>query len=178
MKTIIALLSVLILSLFHPPHARAVTLLLDPSPLQPLIQNLSAKYKINPFLAEEIINYAVRYAYPDFPRPAHILAIISIESRFNLKAKNKGSYGLMQVLTKTHRARILDRNSVEDQIRVGAGLLRTYYLESGSKDRAAIMSFNVGPGAYQRGARPKVYWSKYSRSLTWFSFQLNKVKLV
>ena len=126
------------------------------------------RFKCQEDVALLAVQYAEEFAHEDFPRKHDILAIIAIESSFNPNAEFKGSKGVMQVLVKTHRARITGKFDLHEQIRVGTAILREYYEITGGK-QAAVMSYNVGIGSYKRGARPEKYLSKYSKELLWVS---------
>ena len=99
----------------------------------------------------EIISITRELAYSDFPKAADILSIIRIESGFNPEAKNKNSYGVMQVNDGSWE---LSKNMQQ-----GTNLLREYYIRTGSK-KAAIMAYNVGIGNYFR-SRLRVSQQEY-----------------
>ena len=126
------------------------------------------RFKCQEDVALLAVQYAEEFAHKDFPRKQDLLAIIAIESSFNPSAEFKGSKGVMQVLVKTHRARITGEFDLREQIRVGASILREYYEITGGK-QAAVMSYNVGIGSYKRGARPEKYFGKYRKELLWVS---------
>lgn len=144
--------------------------LLTPKDLR-VSQAISAKYRCKPEVAAKVVQQASTHAYMDFPTRDDILAIIALESRFNPFAKQGGSFGLMQVLTRTHRGLIRDKDSISDQVRVGTHILRQYYLDTGKSRRAAVMSYNVGPGAYKKGVRATKYYDSYSDKLNWIKSQ-------
>lgn len=132
---------------------------------------ISSKYKCKTEVANQVVLSAKEHSFKDFPTRDDILAIVAIESRFNPFARQGGSFGLMQVLVKTHKDLIRDKNSVSDQIRVGSNILRQYYVDSGKSKSAAIMSYNSGPGAYRIGVRATKYYKKYDEHLHWVKAQ-------
>lgn len=134
-------------------------------------QAISEKYKCSTEVAQKVVYHASEHAYQDFPTRDDILAIIAMESRFNPFAKQGGSFGLMQVLLKTHKGLITNKNSVEDQVRVGSIILRQYYIDAGRSRKAAVMSYNVGPGAYKKGVRPTKYYKSYTDNVGWVKAQ-------
>lgn len=137
----------------------------DPNEI--LAAKISNYYKKPLETVSQIVEYSKEFAHEEFPTQRDILAIIAVESSFNPEAKFQGSRGLMQVLVKTHAKRILGPFDVREQIRVGTEILREYYLQTGKVRDAAVMAYNVGPGAYQKGVRPDHYLSKFRREVAW-----------
>ena len=132
---------------------------------------ISAKYKCKPEVAKQVVKSSSQHSYKDFPTQQDILAIIALESRFNPFARQGGSFGLMQVLVKTHKALIQDKNSIDDQNKVGSTILRNYYVDMGHSKKAAVMSYNSGPGAYHKGVRATQYYQLYQTNLDWVKTQ-------
>lgn len=143
-----------------------------------LAEAISHKYKCAFHVALEAVKYASQYSYVDFPRKEDILAIVGVESSFNPNAKSGGSRGVMQVLVKTHRNKIQSPFGLKEQIRVGTLILRENFVNGPGTAKSAVMSYNVGLGAYLRGARPTTYYLKYSTQLTWFKTQEQLSRLV
>lgn len=102
--------------------------------------------------SEKLVIIAHMLAFPDFPKAHDILAIAKIESRFNEKARNGISRGVMQV---NHGPWDLTLN-----VQAGVKLLRSYYEQLGSA-KAAIVAYNIGIGNYIRGKRNPTYFAKY-----------------
>ena len=131
-----------------------------------LIKQLSEKWQRSPEYIQRIVDYARAYSKPDFPRLPHILAIMSIESSFDVKARSKGNIGLMQVNLTANGSRLRNK-SVEENIRVGVEILREGYFQLGRDHKSAVLSYNTGVGAYTRGVRNYDYWRKYKKELDW-----------
>lgn len=142
-----------------------------------LAKIIAAQFKCTLQVALDAIKYATLYAHRDFPRKHDILAVIAVESRFNPNAISGGSKGVMQVLVKTHRDKISGKFDLKEQIRVGTLILRTNY-EQTRNSNGAVMAYNVGLGAYERGSRPRAYLSKFSKQLIWMKAQERRVDLV
>lgn len=117
-----------------------------------------------------IVAAANKLAYRDFPKALDILAIIRVESSFRADAVNREeskrrphrrlppSRGLMQVQNGSLNATV--------NMRQGVALLRQYYITLGRSRQAAVKSYNIGIGAYQRGqakVSAEIYWQKFSR---------------
>lgn len=118
----------------------------------------------------QIVKYAQALSYKDFPKAVDILAIIRVESAFDIKAFNKEeskinpnrklppSRGLMQVQGGSFDAMI--------NMQQGADRLREYYLLCKRNKECAVKSYNIGPSNYKKG-KCKIsaadYWVKYNK---------------
>lgn len=131
-----------------------------------LADNIAQRWKSSPQLIQEIVGYVREFAYSDFPRPEHLLAVIAVESSFNPKAHNRGNVGLMQINIAANGKKLRSR-SMRENIRVGAELLREYYLMLRKDQRATLLSYNAGIGNYLKGRYRSMYWSRYQRELTY-----------
>lgn len=90
-----------------------------------------------------------------FPTALDVLAIISIESSFKVRAVgNAGEIGVMQIAYKPS-----DFN-LQTNIRDGVYLLRYYRKVLGSNE-AAIHAYNIGIGNYLKGKRNYIYYRKH-----------------
>lgn len=121
-----------------------------------LVKTVMKYHNISEATASEIVAYAQKYERETFPTAKDILAVIGIESKFNPKAVNgpasNPSVGLMQTCPNSWK-RIFhpsELKTIEGQVKRGSEILATYYKTLGSRD-AAIKSYNIGIGAYQRG---------------------------
>ena len=94
-------------------------------------------------------------AFPDFPKAQDILAIAKVESRYNEKARNGISHGVMQV---NHGPWDLVAN-----MQAGVKLLRENYEKLGSI-KAAVSAYNLGIGGYLKGRRNQPYFLKYQEA--------------
>ena len=100
---------------------------------------LSRRYQIAPEATGEIVAAAYRAAPADGLDPLLVLAVISIESRFNpLAESSMGAKGLMQIIPKFHRAKLAEHGGdhavldPESNISVGARILREYIHRTGT----------------------------------------------
>lgn len=132
-----------------------------------LVKIIVNKYKVDPFLAGQIVEVAKKHARPTFPKTEDILTIIGIESSFNPLAvsKDKGDLGLMQVRAGVWKLSRSELVKIEDQIKHGAAILAHYY-EKLKNEEAAIASFNIGITQYLKNksnSKGKVYLAKFNR---------------
>lgn len=132
-----------------------------------MIAVLTAKFKVKPQIASEVVNLADKHAYSDFPKREDILAIIAVESGFNYNARYKGCIGLMQVEAKSHKKHLAGKSLInpDTNISLGAYILNQYYNLLGKNKRAATLAFNAGIGNYQKGRFKQVYYEKYRTQL-------------
>ena len=106
---------------------------------QILVQHLSRRYYIAAEATGRMVSAAFRAASEVGLDPLLVLAVISIESRFNPIAESvMGAKGLMQIIPKYHRAKldplggeeaVLDP---ESNILVGARILQEYVYRTGT----------------------------------------------
>lgn len=95
-----------------------------------------------------VMSSASKYSLP----PALVLAIISIESRFQDHARGKnGATGLMQVVPAAHKRLVknLDLTEPADNIDAGSAILHGY-LQSARGDVGAALKSYGGSSAYAR----------------------------
>lgn len=120
---------------------------------------------------EEILKYAKKFSYKDFPRTIDIIAIARVESNFKVKAFNKEeskrnpkrklppSRGVMQVQGGSFD---LSTNIMQGSLR-----LRIYYLKECNKNiECTIKSYNAGPTGHRKGYAKVAtadYWMKYNK---------------
>jgi hypothetical protein len=102
--------------------------------------------------SDKVVAIAQLLAFPDFPKVQDIIAIARVESTFIASARNGISNGIMQV---NHGPWELSANMM-----AGVKLLREYYVRLGS-EKAAVISYNTGPGNYRKGNFRLDYWNKY-----------------
>lgn len=129
-----------------------------------LIKFVASRFKKPEWFIEKIVETAKKYSQPDFPKTTDILAIIIVESTFNINAHHRGSWGLMQIEAKSHRDKTQGESlvSIETNIRVGSQVLSEYYGVTHSRS-SAIMAYNVGIGSFLEGKRSRVYLAKVNR---------------
>lgn len=133
-----------------------------------LTQVVLAKYKhISPELAREVVTLANKYAKPNFPKAKDILAIVGIESSFDPNAvsglKRDPARGLMQVRPVTWGLKPSDLNGIENQIKIGSGILHQYFNRTGDID-SAVHAYNIGMRNFlnQKGLNPG-YVTKFNK---------------
>ena len=137
-----------------------------------LVNKVMVKYHVKQDFAEDVVNLALKYEKPVFPRASDILAIISIESSFNPKAVSKlkkdPAIGLMQVRPKVWGIDALElKNSIEKQIAMGSDVLHKYYMKLNAKEKA-VEAYNVGLHNFHKGTSNKEYVAKYKKALDYF----------
>ena len=111
-----------------------------PEPAQRvLVEYLSRRYYIAAEATERMVGAAYRAAREVGLDPLLVLAVISVESRFNPIAESvMGAKGLMQIIPKYHRAKLdaLGGEEVvldpESNILVGARILQEYVHRTGT----------------------------------------------
>ena len=113
------------------------------APLEPgqrrLVEHLSRRYTIAASHTERVVSAAERAAREVGLDPLLVLAVISIESRFNPIAESvMGAKGLMQIIPRYHRAK-LEQVGGEDavldpesNVLVGARILQEYVYRTGT----------------------------------------------
>jgi hypothetical protein len=129
-----------------------------------LIKFVASRFKKPESLIEKIVSAAQRYSSPNFPTTEDILAIIAVESTFNTNARHNGSWGLMQIEAKSHRARYKGESltNIDTNIRVGTEILTEYFGITHSQSDA-IMAYNVGINGFIAGRHNKAYMRKVER---------------
>jgi len=115
----------------------------EPTPLdasqRALVEYLSRRYYVAAEATERVVGVAYRAAREVGLDPLLVLAVISIESRFNPIAESvMGAKGLMQIIPKYHRAKLQAHGGEdavldpESNILVGASILQEYVYRTGS----------------------------------------------
>ncbi len=149
------LLLITILCLAASPNELVQPKVPDPPKDYHFVQYIINKYKVKPNLANEIIHKANELTSDKFPRKTDILAIIAIESEFDVSAQSKsGAVGLTQILYKK------SKKDVSTNLTDAVTLLETYKKSLGT-DQAAIHAYNVGIGRYKNGIRNSKYYKKF-----------------
>lgn len=104
-----------------------------------LVEHLSRRYLIASEFTERIVAAAHRVAGEVGLDPLLVLAVISIESRFNPIAESgMGAKGLMQIIPKYHLDKLRAAGGVEavfdpeSNIEIGARILQEYVYRTGS----------------------------------------------
>ncbi|RAQ12680.1 lytic transglycosylase [Burkholderia cepacia] len=99
-------------------------------------------------LADIVSVTATKYSLP----PALVYAIISIESRFQEKARGQhGATGLMQVVPSAHRGmlrNVKDLTEPNANVEAGSRILSSYVKAAGGNVLAGLKSYSGGSSAY------------------------------
>jgi hypothetical protein len=147
----------IVLSCLSPEPAEPTLALASvPDPVQRvLVEHLARRYAIAVEATERMVEAADRAAREVGLDPLLVLAVISIESRFNPIAESAmGAKGLMQIIPKYHRAKlqalggeqaVLDP---ESNIMLGARILQEYVRRTGTLE-AGLQFYN---GAFWDGS--------------------------
>lgn len=124
----------------------------EAQPLDPaqraLVQVLSRRFMIATEATETIVAAAHRAAEAAGLDPLLVLAVISIESRFNpLAESSMGAKGLMQIIPRFHRAKLAEHGGEhavldpESNIEVGTRILQEYIHRTGTLE-AGLQFYN------------------------------------
>lgn len=94
-----------------------------------------------------------------------ILAIIWVESGFNVKAFNNGSIGLMQVEAKSHPEKIKGRDLTDIRVNMEVGVkVVEEYFKRVRDLKGTLLAYNAGIGNYLRGNYNTDYYEKVSQA--------------
>jgi soluble lytic murein transglycosylase-like protein len=120
---------------------------LDPTQ-QVLVDYLTRRFAIAAGPTAAVVETAFRAAEESRLDPLLVLAVISVESRFNPIAQSgMGAKGLMQIIPKYHRARLSQHGGdeavfdPESNILVGARILQEYVYRTGTLE-AGLQFYN------------------------------------
>lgn len=113
-----------------------------------MVDYLTRRFSIATAPTERVVGTAFRAAEESGLDPLLVLAVISIESRFNPIAQSvMGAKGLMQIIPRYHRARLLEHGGEEavldpeSNILVGTKILQEYVYRSGTVE-AGLQTYN------------------------------------
>ena len=127
---------------------------------QALVGHLSKRFYIAPAATERMVLAAYRAAAEVGLDPLVVLAVISIESRFNPIAESvMGAKGLMQIIPRYHLDKLREAGGVEavfdpeSNIHVGARILQEYVYRTGTLE-AGLQFYN---GAFRDGSAQYAY---------------------
>jgi soluble lytic murein transglycosylase-like protein len=130
-----------------PPEAEATETVLD-SAQQTLVEHLTRRFQIAAEPTARIVEAAYGAAAQFHLDPLLVLAVISVESRFNPIAESgMGARGLMQIIPRYHREKLARHGGdeavldPESNIRVGTQILREYVRRTGSLE-AGLQYYN------------------------------------
>lgn len=128
-----------------------------------LVSRISTLYKVPKQEVYEILGIVKSYTeHHRFPSQSVVLAIIATESQFKQHATSSaGAVGYMQIL---HTSGKPVTTETWQNIRSGVELLREYRSQLKS-DSEAIMAYNIGIGAMQRGGTAQAYLNKVNKNL-------------
>lgn len=115
---------------------------------QLLVNYLARRFSIAAAPTAVVVGTAYRAAEQSGLDPLLVLAVISIESRFNPIAESvMGAKGLMQIIPKYHRARLLEHGGEdavldpESNILVGTKILQEYVYRTGALE-TGLQTYN------------------------------------
>jgi len=127
------------------PSAEEVAL--DPAQ-RILVEYLTRRFSIAAGPTAAVVGTAYRAAAESGLDPLLVLAVISVESRFNPIAESvMGAKGLMQIIPKYHRARLLEHGGddavldPESNIWVGTKILQEYVYRTGTLE-TGLQTYN------------------------------------
>src|SRR5262245_29076775 len=113
-----------------------------------LVEYLARRFSIAAAPTAVVVGTAFRAAEESGLDPLLVLAVISIESRFNPIAESvMGAKGLMQIIPKYHRIRLLEHGGEEavldpeSNILVGTKILQEYVYRTGTLE-AGLQTYN------------------------------------
>ena len=125
----------------------ALRLEVDPT-RRVLVDYLARRFSIAAAPTSMVVEAAYRAAEESGLDPLLVLAVISVESRFNPIAESvMGAKGLMQIIPKYHRARLLEHGGEEalfdpeSNILVGTKILQEYVYRTGTLE-AGLQTYN------------------------------------
>ena len=120
---------------------------LDPAQ-RALVEHVSKRFLVATQATEHMVVTAYRAAQRVGLDPLLVLAVISVESRFNPIAESgMGAKGLMQIIPKYHRAKLLEHGGDEavldpqSNILVGTRILQEYVYRTGTLE-AGLQWYN------------------------------------
>jgi len=98
-----------------------------------------------------------------WPTPLAVASIIEIESQYNSHAVSDcGAKGLMQISPIwSHQVPPQAYTSIKENIKYGVQILNSYYRRYDGNKMAAILSYNSGNNAYNKGQAWPTYWWRY-----------------
>lgn len=146
---------------------------ITPPVLQPYqrkyAKEIVRRYKIDRRMVVDVLKYTEKHASKTFPRQEDILAVIGIESSWNHTAtsnlKRDPAYGLTQIRPITWRKLIATPKellNIENQIKYAVAILKYNYRLTKNKEDA-IISYNVGYGAWLKGNYEYNYLDKFTK---------------
>jgi soluble lytic murein transglycosylase-like protein len=113
-----------------------------------LVEHLSRRFQVAGEAMRTAVMESFRAGRDVGLDPLLLLAVIAIESRFNPVAESSmGAKGLMQIIPKYHRARLMERGGEDavldpaSNIQVGARILREYVQRTGTLE-AGLQFYN------------------------------------
>ncbi len=98
-----------------------------------------------------------------WPTPLAVASIIEIESQYNKDAiSDCGAKGLMQISPLwANQIPSTAYTTVGGNIKYGIKILNAYYRQYNGNEMAAILSYNSGDNAYNKGKAWPTYWWRY-----------------
>lgn len=107
---------------------------------------IAKRHRVSPVVVETLVQAAIREGRSNGIDPMLILAVITVESRFNPFAESAfGAQGLMQIIPRFHVEKIASEKGATalfdpiENIRVGTMILKNYIRSTGSVDAGLQM---------------------------------------
>lgn len=145
-----------------PPQLTAADNLRPDPRHQVLATYLARRYRIANDATVDLVNEAYAVGRGVGLDPLLILAVISVESRFNpIAESNMGAKGLMQVIPKFHYEKLAEHGGEDAVLNprtnmlVGAQILKEYIVRAGSLE-AGLQMYNGASGDPTQGYAQKV----------------------
>lgn len=133
-----------------------------------LITKVTKDYGLDEEYAKQVVAFAKKNSYKDFPTSKDILAIIGIESAFNQQAENQGAYGLMQIQYFWFKEYVTGHEDLYDpfvNMKLGIMTLREYFLKLKDKENTVI-AYQAGIKNFLLGDYNEDYLNKFRQELT------------
>jgi hypothetical protein len=135
-----------------------------------LTSSILEKYpKSNPRQVADIVQAAIKYEAPVWPKAEDILSIVGVESSFRDKQKSNLGHdpalGFMQIRAGIWEIPAAELHTVEGGIKHGSAILKQYYVKLKNID-AAVEAYNVGITNYKTGKQKNPeYVRRYQSTL-------------
>lgn len=131
-------------------------------------------YNVDEKIVEEVIEHALTYEKPVFPRAEHIMAIIGIESSWRPHVRSQLEYdpavGLTQIRPGVWKHKIENPAKLKEikyQVKYSIEILDEYYAKLRTPEKTLI-AYNVGLTAFIEKRYDTTYLKKYMREIRRF----------
>lgn len=144
----------------------ATAVVFEHSGEEAIMKRIGAQYpSISDKELKSIVSAALKYASTEyeFPSVEDILAVIAVESSFNCAAKNREDHGCMQI-NKRYWGEAFPADAfseIDSNIRHGVILLNRHYFKNRYDRDAALIAYNKGQSAVNKGQTAPEYLRKF-----------------